>query len=181
MNNMKAINEADIGWLAGILDGEGTVALQVQGKEKRPKLVSFYNTDKTVMEKVIKILKDLDISYKCFSRFMNKEAKKPIITIRVSRIKHMKKLLEILLPHLTCKKENAIKILKYKSKLKTTGLPSLSYKDIYNIIKNFDRITPKELAKILDTNNNRTCVQLQRLRKTGLIERESFGVYRMIK
>lgn len=179
MINMKNMNVADIGWLAGILDGEGTVAIYKGG----PKSVSFYNTSHLVMNKVIKILENLGVQYKYSERYANSNFKKNgerfklLLTVGLYRMQHMKKLLKILYPHLTCKKDNALKILNYKSKNKVTGLPSLSYKEVFNIVKQFDTITPKQLATIMNTNTIRTSTQLMILRKRGLVISRKPGLY----
>lgn len=178
---MISKNDTDIAWLAGILDGEGSIGIQ----NGMPRYIEFYNTSELLINKIVAVLDFNRIPYKRFEKFVksqliNRKTVK-ILTVRVSRIQHMKRLSELLLPHLTCKQNKATLILNFKSRYKTTGRPSLPINNVFSIIKKFDTVSPKELATILDTNVNRTCWQLLKLEKKGLIRRKSFGIYEVIK
>lgn len=105
----------DIGWLAGIMDGEGTITLSL-GTD-RPKghmhlCVAFSNTSVVVAEKVQRILCELEIDWKTYTA-CKVTGWKAIHQVKVMRIDDVKKLLIILEDHLTCKREQARLMLEF--------------------------------------------------------------------
>ena len=64
---MKIITQLELGWLAGILDGEGSITIVKRGTTFVP-TIKMANTSKKLVDKYCEILDKLDISYKCYGR-----------------------------------------------------------------------------------------------------------------
>jgi|HubBroStandDraft_1064217.scaffolds.fasta_scaffold66756_2 hypothetical protein len=111
---MKATVE--VGWLAGIMDGEGTITLNL-GTD-RPKghmhlCIAFSNTSLSVIEKVQKILGKMGVNFKTYCASKANRGWKDIHQVKVMQIDSVKVLLNILVPHLTCKRQQAALMLEF--------------------------------------------------------------------
>jgi hypothetical protein len=62
---VKKVTQFELGWLAGIIDGEGSITVCKRGPTYVPTL-KMSNTSKILIEKYCDILDRLDISYKCY-------------------------------------------------------------------------------------------------------------------
>lgn len=68
-NQQATLTEADIGWLAGIIEGEGSLAMNAYDRKDRganlkvQTSIMVYNTDARIIEKVTRIMDQLDIGY----------------------------------------------------------------------------------------------------------------------
>ena len=54
------VTDKDLGWLAGLFDGEGSICLQRAGKYKYPR-IDIVNTERKLLEKAQAILDQLEI------------------------------------------------------------------------------------------------------------------------
>ena len=66
-NQQQTVSDFEVGWLAGIIEGEGSICLQIHRRNSRiqalrvtPKVI-ITNSDKDLMEKVAKILESIGI------------------------------------------------------------------------------------------------------------------------
>ena len=64
---MKETSQLELGWLAGIIDGEGSVTVVKRGQCFVP-VLKMTNTSKKLIDKYCEILDKLDISYQCYGR-----------------------------------------------------------------------------------------------------------------
>jgi hypothetical protein len=108
----------DIGWLAGMMDGEGCITLTLG--DDRPKghmhlCVAIANTSVLAVKKIESILSDLNVSFKTYtSNTGNSDLKwKDIRQVKVMRIDDVRNLLETIEPYLTCKREQALLMLAF--------------------------------------------------------------------
>jgi hypothetical protein len=113
--------QEEIGWLAGIMDGEGSVVL-VQGSEKRKTdglgsigcRVLIAVCDLEILRKYTQILSDLEVSYRYVrqDKYMKEGAKysrpNPVVQVYIARLDSVVKLLDVITPHLTLKKKVAV-------------------------------------------------------------------------
>ena len=66
-NQQQTASDAEIGWLAGILEGEGSICLTVSQRNERRKIlrvtpkIIFTNSDKDLMEAVVSILDKIGV------------------------------------------------------------------------------------------------------------------------
>lgn len=119
--------ERSLGWLAGIIDGEGTISVQVytlpSGRVRITPFIAVVNTDDGILTETMTILTQLlegkEDGKPRFCRYIKRENKrsfegrKPCHTIRVDGV-GVKHVLVPLIPHLrSVKKEAAVKILEF--------------------------------------------------------------------
>jgi len=120
------ISEADIGWLAGIIDGEGSVSLAF-GFVRNGRLnnmsprVEIGNTDKELVEKFVRLVKALGGGiYMSLKKESNQsklvKAKKgrgfkPLYYAKAVGFLRTKKILDAVLPHLTGEKRHRAKLI----------------------------------------------------------------------
>jgi hypothetical protein len=110
LDNSQAIR--DLGWLAGVLDGEGSVILGVFTRKNNTKQyftrVCFYNSDEDVVNKVVKILDKNDIPSYTESRLQyGNLGDRKGFTVTVGKQEAIVKLLGMIKNDLTCKKTRA--------------------------------------------------------------------------
>jgi|688.fasta_scaffold10401_3 hypothetical protein len=60
-------SQFELGWLAGIIDGEGSISIVKRGPTYVPQ-VKMANTSKKLVDKYCEILDKLDISYHCYGK-----------------------------------------------------------------------------------------------------------------
>lgn len=98
------VTEADIGWLAGIIDGEGHIGISTQN-QKRGDTVKFdlqiVNTDNALIDKVIRIFKALGVNPYVRERTHNKSTWATNCIVTVGKMAHIRVVLDRVMPHLT--------------------------------------------------------------------------------
>lgn len=125
-----AVTDFEVGWLAGVIDGEGTVAFSVyplrhkgsilQELRVKPQII-VTNTDKDLVERVADIFGRCQIGVHFQTRTQhgrsfagNKPSKyRPLHVANISGFKRAKKALELVVPHLVSKKAKAEIVLRY--------------------------------------------------------------------
>lgn len=112
------IEPIELGWLGGIIDGEGCISLHDRSGKRRgtglTPLVSVCNTDMEIIEKIHDILKRMDIGVYVTKLYIGHKNKNPFKTITVQGLKRVNKLLPFVIPVLTGAKRNkAILIQEY--------------------------------------------------------------------
>jgi len=125
MDNQQA-TQIEIGWLAGIVDGEGYLGFQVYKTRRKHQSIStelsVTNTDEQIILKAQKIMLKIGVnpyinnsSYK----MKNKPTHKNVWKLVVHRLNTVSKVLEVIIPYMTgAKQERAILVLEYcKSRL----------------------------------------------------------------
>ncbi len=99
-NQQEILNECEIAWLAGIVEGEGSVALSFWNRNNSPKpkigvQIKIYNTDGGIARKAVEILEKLGVGHYVQEREMKPIAmaggkkyggRDPMITITVSNL-----------------------------------------------------------------------------------------------
>jgi len=100
----------DIGWLCGIIDGEGTITLRFhRRKNNRPLIkpvVTIINTDRLIIDKILQIYEKLDIPY-WITETAGTKRWKTRWTVETSGIRRLKRLLPHIIDHLVGKKQQA--------------------------------------------------------------------------
>lgn len=64
------MNQAERGWLAGIIDGEGSIVLDPQGREWRRPALSITSTDREILEEVERLIGGTIIPIKAYKNRM---------------------------------------------------------------------------------------------------------------
>jgi hypothetical protein len=118
------VRDVEIGWLAGVLDGEGSITMSRPGKERASwhAAVFITNTDLRLLQKAQEILFGMGIEEARLHLHDRRYSKaetmqnRPCYRIYVGTCAGMRRLLEAVLPQLTAKREQAILLLEYLSR-----------------------------------------------------------------
>src|SRR3990172_1603803 len=101
----------ELGWLAGIIDGEGCLSLHDRSGKRRgtgmTPLVSICNTDLAIIERISQILAKMEIGNFVSKLYVAHKNKNPYKVVSVQGLKRVGKLLTFVIPVLTgqkCKK-----------------------------------------------------------------------------
>jgi hypothetical protein len=110
MGNQQ-VTDFDIGWLVGILDGEGCFSL---AKIKRGYSVGikFVNTNLFIIDEVVRILTALDIPSFTYDA-TRAENQQPAKRVEVNGHEDVKKFIDFFYPYLLCKKDQAYLMREY--------------------------------------------------------------------
>lgn len=110
-------------WLAGLIDGEGSVSLYLNKRRNKYSLIGIVviNTDLKILNKVIKIYKQMGIASKINLHNPSKnhdrtsyKSIKPCYTITIRRRDDIEKIIPRLLPYLAGdKRDKSIRLLEY--------------------------------------------------------------------
>lgn len=111
-------NKHDLLWLAGFIDGEGTITAPHQKSRKKPfytPVLSIANTDYTAVERCVEIIKKYTCEEKRILVYEHKDKThwKPRYTVQLSKKTLVKRILQLLMPYLVIKREQAENILKF--------------------------------------------------------------------
>ena len=114
---MTVVSEADIAWLAGIIDGEGCFAV------KRPIIRKTYkkgvgtpyqlwlvlcNTSKPMMDRVVSLLAEMQVGHQPMRKvWKGDKATRWQYWVHIARREQLLAVTEALLPHLTAKRHEA--------------------------------------------------------------------------
>jgi hypothetical protein len=122
MGNQQ-VTEARIGWLAGIVDGEGSLLFggsNKKGHQRYTPILTICNTDPGMILEITKIYESLGVSFYVFHRSQNEDqqhfGKKLMHGINVNRLSSLDVLLPILIPNLITKRDKAVLILQFIKK-----------------------------------------------------------------
>jgi hypothetical protein len=135
-----AVTDIELGWLAGVIDGEGTIAFSpyplrhkgkiIQELRIKPQII-VTNTDKVLIEKVSDIFGRSNIGVHFQTRTQhgnsfsgNKLTRyRPLHVANISGFKRARKALELIGPHLVSKRVKAEMVLRYivQRELKRSG------------------------------------------------------------
>ena len=123
MNTRRQSAGKNLAWLAGFIDGDGTITLNKQRMSKDriiyTPLVGVTNTDHSLIEEVAEVLTELEIGYYiCQHKTKNGIAKK----LFTKGFKRVKKLLPLIIPELRGKKkQQAVLLLEWINSRAQTG------------------------------------------------------------
>ena len=111
MDNPQA-TEFELGWLSGIIDGEGCFSMSPGSKGSYNVGIKLVNTNKLIIDKVCEILRKLGLAFHIYDswRATNQRAGK---RIEINGVMRVEKALKILLPYLMAKQCEAEKLLEY--------------------------------------------------------------------
>lgn len=107
--------ETDRAWLAGIWDGEGSIALftnqEKDGCTKIKPVVNMVNTDMGIIDKVLSILEEAECNVYIVRRIHKNPNHKDVIEIKTNSVNEIEKLLLLIEPYLFGIKKNKANIL----------------------------------------------------------------------
>lgn len=102
-NQQERLDEADLAWLAGIVDGEGCISLNVAVRWDTVILqprISVTNTNQQLIEEVARIARLAGLAYHISNRQAVREKRLPISVLESVGQKRVRKWVDVLLPRL---------------------------------------------------------------------------------
>ena len=136
------LTEAQIGWLAGILDGEGNMQLLPNSQHLRPVVIALTNTNPLLIQAVVDLLTKAELHHRVqnLSNGPSWDNKwKPAWSVAIGRIDDMKAFLTMVEPHLIGKKEQAQILLKFLRPRRSrkpypgSGVPTNEYEKLLGL------------------------------------------------
>lgn len=116
---VREVKEVDIGWLAGIIDGEANVCFLKNKYNRLMHKITIINSNIDLLNKCLWIInkysekdKDIKIHVKKYKTGIFKTNKK-MYDVTIHRQNHLKNILPILIPHLTEKKLKSQQLLNF--------------------------------------------------------------------
>jgi hypothetical protein len=116
---VREVKPEDIGWLAGIIDGEGSITFSMNGRGFLMHMIHIIGSDMELLKKCVRIInayKDEGVEAKILDKKYKNglfKSNKRMYRIEVWRQGHLKNLLPVLIPHLTEKKIKCQQLLNY--------------------------------------------------------------------
>lgn len=117
MDNQQLSSEAKLGWLAGIIDGEGCIQLAKQKyRDKihyRPQLV-IGNTSKEIIEAIVSIAQEHNLPVYLMNRmYAAKNSTSTTAVVQIMGLRRVQKWLSLIKPYLFGKRRQASIVLRY--------------------------------------------------------------------
>jgi hypothetical protein len=114
------MQDVDLAWLAGIIDGEGCFTIySVKRKDANSPSPSanltITNSNCLLLERCREILDELDIKYLYHDPKNGHQQGRKVMRIRVKNYSSLRKLIELLLPFLIGKRDQALVMLQFVS------------------------------------------------------------------
>ena len=106
MDNQQ-VTQFDLGWLIGILDGEGCFCLHKKRNAHHfAASIKFVNTNYEIIEKLVTILKKLEIGCFVYNSYRSNN-QRPAKRVEIVGVKRVKKFMDVLYPYLECRVDQA--------------------------------------------------------------------------
>lgn len=140
-----AVQNTDLAWLAGVIDGEGCFSIySVSRKDADLPSPSAYlsitNSNCLLLKRCEEIFDELNVKYLYNDPKNGHQQGRRVMRIRVKNYSSLKKLIELLLPFLIAKADQAKVMLEFVSFAGQKGKLSLqSRNDLMNRIKELNR------------------------------------------
>ena len=131
MDNQQA-TPAELGWLAGILDGEGYIALAMRrqrGHKNYISCIEISNTEPNLLLKVRDITARLGVNLHVKERKPAKNGNRMVFKLECHRFPGVKAILDATLPYLTCKAKRAKLILDFIESRQARKFTNTPYND----------------------------------------------------
>jgi len=109
----QQVTDIEVGWLAGLIDGEGSFDLQ-HGHQWTPR-ITITNTDQRIVERAVDIIHRLDVGVYVWTQTKHNPRHKPIKRLAIRGVKRVHAFLPKIAPALVGKKDQAEKLLEFTS------------------------------------------------------------------
>lgn len=111
METISREEVADIAWLAGVIDGEGTMHLAEASQHRQYIQVSICNTHPALIQKITRIWERQNVKFTI--GLLKRPPRREYLQVTCMGLGSAKKVLESILPYLTAKHDQAVCLLSY--------------------------------------------------------------------
>lgn len=135
------VTDFELGWLSGIIDGEGCFTMSPGSKGSYNVGIKLVNTNKLIIEKICEILRKLNLAFHIYdsTRAFNQ---RPAKRVEINGVMRVEKALKVLLPYIVAKNEEAQVLFDYVTKRLATPYgemdPILDH-STYTFLRNLKR------------------------------------------
>jgi intein/homing endonuclease len=105
----------ELGWLSGIIDGEGCFSMSPGSKGSYNVGIKLVNTNKIIIEKICEILRKLGLAFHIYDSTRSSN-QRPAKRVEINGVMRVEKALKILLPYIVAKHEEATVLFEYVTK-----------------------------------------------------------------
>lgn len=122
-NQQASVTEAELGWLAGIIDGEGYIGLQIEWKTKRNEdricpQIFISNCDEAIILRARDIMRKIGINPYIRATKANTRIRRDQYRLATKRYGVILRLLNILTPYLTGEKKERAELVREFCKIR---------------------------------------------------------------
>ena len=111
----QQVTQSEIGWLAGIIDGEGHIGISIQNRKKCVNSTKFdlqiVNTDYVLIDKVVLVMQKMGVNPLIRERIHNKITWNKNKIITVGKMSQIKRIFDHVIQHLTGMKQSRATIM----------------------------------------------------------------------
>lgn len=133
-NRQVTVSESEKGWLAGLIDGEGSIHIDIDPRGGSHPYLTITNTNRLIIEATVSIWHRLGIGCRVQNR---NGTKRPIQDVQVIGYKRLKPALIAIMPYLIGKADQALTLYQFVES-------RLSIGDCNALPNNLRKITDKE-------------------------------------
>jgi len=112
-NRQATVSEAEKGWLAGLIDGEGCIHVDVDPRGGAHPYLTITNSNFAITEKAFDIWQRLGIGARVQTRQRQKEGWNPVKDVQVIGYKRLKPALIAIMPYLVGKADEALLLYRF--------------------------------------------------------------------
>lgn len=114
MGNQQ-VTQSEIGWLAGIIDGEGHIGISIQNRKRCMNSTKFdlkiVNTDYVLIDKVVAVMQKMGVNPLIRERIHIKATHNQNKIVTVGKMSQIKRIFDHVIPHLTGMKQSRATIM----------------------------------------------------------------------
>lgn len=114
MDNQQ-VTDFELGWLSGIIDGEGCFTMSPGSKGSYNVGIKLVNTNNLIIEKICDILRKLNLAFHVYDAHRSGN-QRPAKRVEINGVMRVEKALKKLLPYIVAKNEEATVLLEYVTK-----------------------------------------------------------------
>ena len=144
----QGLTEYELGWLAGVWDGEGSIMIQRYPKKKGytyVSAISVANTSDVFAAKVIELLDKVDIRLGIHERtFKEHECRKTLYQLKTVKQATCQKFCVLLLPYLVSKKAQAKLMMRFLSARKENHFQGEEEAELFKEVKSLNKFGKKD-------------------------------------
>jgi len=152
------LNDLNLGWLAGILDGEGSIYISVKPRQNFGPGISFTNSSLLLMEKVQDVLSAIGVQV--VIGIDKAQTRRKSYKIYITTVEGMRTTLVALFPLLTSKKRQATLMLEFLSQRKGSARKRSDGRD-FEIAGLISAINRGHFESVETVSNSRESAKIQ--------------------
>jgi len=111
VNQQETVSEVEKGWLAGIIDGEGCLHIDIDPRGGSHPYLTVTNSNKLIIEKAVDIWRRLGVG--CRVQTRANQRKNPVQDVQVIGFKRLKPALVAIMPYLVGKADEALLLYRF--------------------------------------------------------------------